>query len=543
MYFYKTKTMELDNIFLELRKEFQNYQNGLLDKKRQIAPDFNAFEILYALELPLSRMIGEFLNPIGTHSQGKIFLNLFIEMFLQSDLSLKKAQKVNLKLEHAIDNGRIDILLDFDGKFGVAIENKPYANDQEKQIMRYCEYMSAKFGNSNFIMLYLSADGSDPTYVSLTKEEREGLGKQFKSISYSQLRIWFLKCAKETKERQSERLTTLILEFAEYINKQFCGTNSLKNNMIGETIEKNILEAYEINLLWNENKSQFETIWEDKINLLVNKELPRLVYENLVSKGIIDEEWEYVEGKFDIRKKHLEGFKLKKKYWKHYSLVISSTAHEKAKGTQKFFPMIGANIKIEPANEQQTISYNNITDSIPTTNWIGGSGKVFWSADFPDNNYSIWNYENWSEIKKDGKTVEYVSQFLAKLTTACQTDIDILENRLQNINQYTELDFRNFINQFQWTFAKTYAQKAPHEYVVLSKVGLTYKDEFIKIAQFIRDKGFKALYYRREGFYYRVDENYYWTMDERVEDTDLINRAKWDDYELIDNSWSWKGNK
>jgi len=535
--------MQLENIFRELRTEFQNYQNGLFDKKRKIAPDFNAFEILYALELPLSRMIGEFLNPSGTHSQGKIFLDLFIEMFLQNNLSLKKAQHVNLKLEHAIDNGRIDILIDFDGKFGVAIENKPYANDQDKQIMRYCEYLSSAFGNTNFIMLYLSADGSDPTTVSLTKEEREGLGKQFESISYSQIRKWFLKCAKETNEGQSDRLTTLILEFAEYINKQFCGTNSLKNNMIGETIEKNILEAYEINLLWNENKTQFETIWEDRINLLVNKELPRLVYENLVSRSIIDDEWEYVTGKFDIRKKHLEGFKLKKKYWKHYSLVISSTAHEKAKGTQKFFPMIGANIKIAPANEQQTISYNSITNSSSTTNWIGGSGKVFWSADFPDNNYSIWNYENWSEIKKDGKTVEYVSNFLANLITTCQEDIDNLENKIQNINQYSEVDFRNFINQFQWTFAKTYAQKGPHEYIVLEKLGLKYRDEFIKIAQFIRDKGFKALYYRREGYYYRVDENYYWTMDERVDDTDLINRAKWDDYELLDNAWSWKGNK
>ena len=535
--------MKLENIFIELRTEFQNYHNGLLNKKRQIAPDFNAFEILYALELPFSRMIGEFLNPSGTHSQGRIFLDLFIETFFQSDVVLKKIQKVNLKLEHAIDNGRIDILIDFDGKFGVAIENKPYANDQDKQIMRYCEYLSSTYGNTNFMMLYLSADGSDPTNVSLTKEEREKLGKQFKSISYSQLRMWFLEYAKETKKIEAERLTTLILEFAEYINKQFCGTNSLKNNMIGETIERNILEAYEINSLWNEHKPQFETLWEDKINFLVNKELPRLVYENLVSKSIIDDEWEYIEGKFDIRKKHLEGFKLKKKLWKHYSLVISSTKHEKTKGTQKFFPMIGANINIEPANKEQTINYNNITESAPETNWNGGSGKVFWSAEFPDSNYSIWNYENWSDIINNGKTIEYVSDYLGKLVSACQTDIDILENRLQNTSQYTESDFRNFINQFQWIYAKTYAQKSPHEYVVLEKVGLNYKDEFIKIAQFIRDKGFKALYYKREGFYYRIDENYYWTMDEKAEDTDLINRAKWDDYELIDNSWNWKGNK
>jgi len=73
---------------------------------------------------------------------------------------------------------------------------------------------------------------------------------------------------------------------------------------------------------------------------------------------------------------------------------------------------------------------------------------------------------------------------------------------MQNINEYTEIDFRNFINQQSWRFAKTYSQKAPHEYVVLEKAGLQYKDEFIKIAQFIRDKEFKALYYTREGFYY-----------------------------------------
>lgn len=39
-------------------------------------------------------------------------------------------------------------------------------------------------------------------------------------------------------------------------------------------------------------------------------------------------------------------------------------------------------------------------------------------------------------------------------------------------NNYTEEDFRKFANQFEWTFAKTYAQKAPHEYIVLKKVGL-----------------------------------------------------------------------
>lgn len=108
---------------------------------------------------------------------------------------------------------------------------------------------------------------------------------------------------------------------------------------------------------------------------------------------------------------------------------------------------------------------------------------------------------------------------------------------------YTADDFRTFVNKFTWTFARTYANRAPHEYLALSKVGLEYRLEFIKAAQFIREAGFKAFYYSRPNFYYILDGNYYWTMDDPVENTDLINRAKLSDYELIDSHWQWKGRK
>jgi len=105
----------------------------------------------------------------------------------------------------------------------------------------------------------------------------------------------------------------------------------------------------------------------------------------------------------------------------------------------------------------------------------------------------------------------------------------------------TENDFRDFVNKFKWTFAKTYAKKAPHEYIVLDKVGIEHKAAFVAVARFIREAGFKAYYYRRQGYYFILDDNYYWTMDDKAEDTDLINRAKTSEYELIDNSWHWKG--
>ena len=108
---------------------------------------------------------------------------------------------------------------------------------------------------------------------------------------------------------------------------------------------------------------------------------------------------------------------------------------------------------------------------------------------------------------------------------------------------FTEYDFREFVSKLKWTFAKTYADKAPHEYIALSRVGYKHKQQLISAARFIREAGFKAYYFRRPGFYYILDDNYYWTMDDNVEDTDLINRAKVADYELIDNSWRWKGRK
>ena len=44
----------------------------------------------------------------------------------------------------------------------------------------------------------------------------------------------------------------------------------------------------------------------------------------------------------------------------------------------------------------------------------------------------------------------------------------------------TEIELRQFIERESWTFAKTYADKAPHEYVVRSKQKST-DEEFMAV--------------------------------------------------------------
>ena len=97
--------------------------------------------------------------------------------------------------------------------------------------------------------------------------------------------------------------------------------------------------------------------------------------------------------------------------------------------------------------------------------------------------------------------------------------------------------FCAFINQHDWTFAKTYAAFCQHEYIVMKRLPEEEHALFPEIAQFIRDKGFVAKYGRLEPrSYYIVDDYYYWTMDKKVEDTDLINRAKLTDFDFVETA-------
>jgi len=100
---------------------------------------------------------------------------------------------------------------------------------------------------------------------------------------------------------------------------------------------------------------------------------------------------------------------------------------------------------------------------------------------------------------------------------------------------------RDFINSFTWTYAKTYAQICPHEYIVKDKIDKEYWESFTEVVKYIREKGFIAKYKGRSGEYYILDDHYYWTMGEPIEETTVLNRANLSDYKLIDNSWVWNG--
>jgi len=79
----------------------------------------------------------------------------------------------------------------------------------------------------------------------------------------------------------------------------------------------------------------------------------------------------------------------------------------------------------------------------------------------------------------------------------------------------------------EWTFARTYAESAPHSYVVLDRTAGMTRDDFVRAAHVIHTFGHPAKFYSMTSIYLTSPDGRlkWWTMDEDLNDTNLINQA------------------
>ena len=92
-------------------------------------------------------------------------------------------------------------------------------------------------------------------------------------------------------------------------------------------------------------------------------------------------------------------------------------------------------------------------------------------------------------------------------------------------------EISEFLYRENWTFAKTYADRAPHEYIVRGKITGTDR-EFEDAARYIREKGIPMKFWGETYRYLNLDGRLYWTMGEPVEETIIINRCELEDIEI-----------
>jgi hypothetical protein len=169
------------NDFTVMKKEYNNWN-------RKKAERYNIFQVLnirHAETKTHTPFLINLLNPKGTHAQGLLFFNLFINSIApESKKHLYKDLKISslrIKEEKCTEDGRLDIIIESYGTkepFVIVIENKINAKDQREQLLRYYNHCK-KIGytNDNILLLYLSKKGEEATNYSMCQENRERLKK------------------------------------------------------------------------------------------------------------------------------------------------------------------------------------------------------------------------------------------------------------------------------------------------------------------------------------------------------------------------------
>ena len=100
------------------------------------------------------------------------------------------------------------------------------------------------------------------------------------------------------------------------------------------------------------------------------------------------------------------------------------------------------------------------------------------------------------------------------------------------------MTIKEYFDKQEWTFAKTYANKAPHYYIVRGRT-VGSDEEFMWAKNFVLRHGAPMYYYGHPNKYLYLEGWWYWVMQSGDDTMDtIINRCKADEYYV---STVWKG--
>ena len=244
----------------------------------RLAHEFNTFDFMRDDEIGLSQIIAHLLNPSASHGQGTLFLQHFLKL-VASDRNWDhlNSKKVNVETEHStVKKRRIDIYVEISGEdhFRLAIENKPYAEDQENQVIDYLDYLDTVM-TGDFLLVYLSSGGEGPSEWSFPKEQRSKWKEKFAIMAYvasgnysdiyddqritESLVTWFNLCKREC---EVDRLRWFLGDAENFCTKTFGNSKST------DDVEVRIVEEF---LLEKENQKYLNAAHA------VNKAWPNVV--------------------------------------------------------------------------------------------------------------------------------------------------------------------------------------------------------------------------------------------------------------------------
>ena len=194
---------------LDIQRFFQEVANicaleqALQEERHRKGENYNLFSILNIerYELKHSALIANLLDPKGSHGCGDAFLRAFFEIALKGTAyPFESSTPPNSYTEYYTGpiagdtGGRIDILVK-SSHYGLIIENKIYAGDQDKQLTRYDNYGKETFGADGYLLVYLTLYGCDASKESTATKSAEEVG--YLRLSYAEdILRWLEQCVR-----------------------------------------------------------------------------------------------------------------------------------------------------------------------------------------------------------------------------------------------------------------------------------------------------------------------------------------------------------
>ena len=253
--------------------------------------DFNIFYVLKIHkdeERTHSRFIAELLNPNGRHHFSTKFLDLFLEVISHSNETDKNyihknnfivSPKATVVVEEYISKvdlengtgGSIDIYLKDEKGNSISIENKIYAGDQPKQLIRYHNH-----NKENSTLYYLTLDNTKKvSEKSIKHNDNNGNiitlteNKDYFPITYKDhIRSWLKLCLKEAAEQPILRET--IRQYIILIKKLTHTMTDQEKYELAKIFIKNLDAANKVAdsfyTIINEYQDKLRTAVFDKLN-------------------------------------------------------------------------------------------------------------------------------------------------------------------------------------------------------------------------------------------------------------------------------------
>lgn len=194
---------------LDIQQFFQKVENictheqALQKERHHKGENYNLFSILRieASELKHSALIANLLDPKGSHGCGDAFLRAFFEIALkgtaypfESSTPPDSCTERDTGPIAGDTGGRIDILVK-SSHYGLIIENKIYAGDQDKQLTRYDNYGKKTFGADRYLLVYLTLFGSEASEGSTAKGNAKEV--DYLCLSYAEdILRWLEQCVR-----------------------------------------------------------------------------------------------------------------------------------------------------------------------------------------------------------------------------------------------------------------------------------------------------------------------------------------------------------